>query len=146
MCAFLISDHHQQIENVKHKASIGKHFVFTLFFLFNNVWSFVLSLSDKPQGFFVIRIGTVDQKSIKWKRQSKSIDKHMSVYVWEREKKGLMQFEYCRQLLSKTNDKYYLIYIYIICICLVWRLRIGIEWWQVEIGKERKYTEFYLSP
>jgi hypothetical protein len=70
----------------------------------------------------------------------------MSVYVWEREKKGLMQFEYCRQLLSKTNDKYYLIYIYIICICLVWRLRIGIEWWQVEIGKERKYTEFYLSP
>jgi hypothetical protein len=64
-------------------------FCFHTFLLFNNVWSFVLSLSDKPQGIFVIRIGTVDQKSIKWKRQSKNIDKHMSVYVceWIREEK-----------------------------------------------------------
>lgn len=63
MCTLLISDDHQQIENVKHKASIGKHFVFTLFSLFQSclILRFV-SLSDKPQGILTVRVGTVDQK------------------------------------------------------------------------------------
>jgi hypothetical protein len=45
--------------------------------------------------------------------------------------KSLMQFKYCRQLLSKTNDKYYLINVLYVYGC-VWRLTIGIEQWQVE--------------
>ncbi len=45
----------------------------------------------------------------------------MSVNACEREeeekkKRDLMQFEYCRQLLSKTNDKYYLRYVLYICV------------------------------
>lgn len=71
MCALLISDHHQQIENVKHKASIGKHFVFTLFFFFSIMFdpSFC-HCRTSPKGFLVVHIGTVDQKKKKYKMKT----------------------------------------------------------------------------
>ncbi len=113
--------------------------LFSHFFLFNNVWSFDLSLSDKPRGIFVVRIGTVDQKSIKWKRQSKNIDKHMSVYVCEREwggrEKSLMQFEYCRQLLYLRRMTNIILYMYSM---YMFSLTVESRYWTMTSGSRER--------
>jgi hypothetical protein len=107
----------------EYKASIDKHFLFTHFFFSSSqqclipfISFFFLSLSQKPQGIFIIHVGIVDQKKLKT-TENKNIDKSISMYIEKRERgKSLMQFKYCRQLLSKTNDKYYLInvlYVYV---------------------------------
>jgi hypothetical protein len=88
--------------------------------VFNNVWSFVLSLSDKPRWISVVQIGIVDQKKRrKWKRQCNNIDKHVSVNAFEREKKetycnsSIVDSFYLRRMTNIILDTYYM---YVFCL------------------------------
>jgi hypothetical protein len=113
VCALLISDHHQQIENIR-RQSTNIFFSSQQCLILHSVFFslFILWMSHKPQGILIIHIGIVDQKNFKKLKttENKNIDKSICLY---RRGKCLMQFKYCRQLRYKTNDKYYLINVYV---------------------------------
>jgi hypothetical protein len=64
MYALLISDHHQQIENIRRQLT-NIFFSSQQCLILHSRFFLLLSMSRKPQGILIIHIGIIDQKKLK---------------------------------------------------------------------------------